>query len=179
MIAVLAGLLSAAALIAISRALRAERWLYALSLMVLPGLYASFALLAGGPATAGHEMLVGLPYWLGGIALALLGRRHPVAVTAVVAALWLLHGGYDLIHPQLFVNSGVPGWYPLYCASVDVAIGLYLGWLAWQAAGSLALRRRVAGLFGLNAVLNVLWSALYFKLQRPDLALFEVVFLWL
>lgn len=53
------------------------------------------------------------------------------------------------------------------------------GWLAWQAADSWALRRRVAGLFGLNAVLNVLWSALYFKLQRPDLALFEVVFLWL
>ena len=71
---------------------------------------------------------------LGGIALALLGRRHPVAVTAVVAALWLLHGGYDLIHPQLFVNSGVPGWYPLYCASVDVAIGLYLAWLILRLA---------------------------------------------
>ena len=53
------------------------------------------------------------------------------------------------------------------------------GWLAWQAADTPALRRRVAALFGVNAVLNVLWSALYFKLQRPDWALFEVVFLWL
>ena len=53
------------------------------------------------------------------------------------------------------------------------------GWLAWQAASTPALRRRVAGLFGVNALLNILWSALYFKLQRPDLALFEVVFLWL
>ncbi|MCE2781128.1 TspO/MBR family protein [Limnohabitans sp.] len=52
-------------------------------------------------------------------------------------------------------------------------------WLAWQAADTLALRRRVLYLFGVNAVLNVLWSALYFKLQRPDWALFEVVFLWL
>jgi tryptophan-rich sensory protein len=41
------------------------------------------------------------------------------------------------------------------------------------------LRRNVALLFGLNAVLNILWSALYFKLQRPDWALMEVVFLWL
>ncbi len=53
------------------------------------------------------------------------------------------------------------------------------GWLAWQAASTPALRRRVAGLFGVNALLNILWSALYFKQQRPDLALFEVVFLWL
>ena len=52
-------------------------------------------------------------------------------------------------------------------------------WLAWQAADTLALRRRVLCLFGVNAFLNVLWSALYFKLQRPDWALFEVVFLWL
>jgi tryptophan-rich sensory protein len=37
----------------------------------------------------------------------------------------------------------------------------------------------VAVLFGINALLNVLWSALYFKLQRPEWALLEVVFLWL
>lgn len=53
------------------------------------------------------------------------------------------------------------------------------GWLAWQAAKTSALRRRVAVMFGLNALLNILWSALYFKLQRPDWALGEVVFLWL
>lgn len=53
------------------------------------------------------------------------------------------------------------------------------GWLAWQAANTAALRRRVAVLFGANALLNILWSALYFKLQRPDWALLEVVFLWL
>ena len=52
-------------------------------------------------------------------------------------------------------------------------------WLAWQAADTAALRRRVAWLFGINALLNIVWSALYFKLQRPDWALFEVVFLWL
>jgi tryptophan-rich sensory protein len=37
----------------------------------------------------------------------------------------------------------------------------------------------VAVLFGVNAVCNIVWSALYFKLQRPDWALVEVVFLWL
>jgi benzodiazapine receptor len=53
------------------------------------------------------------------------------------------------------------------------------GWRAWQRAGAVALRRRVVVLFGVNAILNIVWSALYFKLQRPDWALFEVVFLWL
>ena len=53
------------------------------------------------------------------------------------------------------------------------------GALAWQAADAAVLRRRVLVLFGLNAVLNILWSALYFKLQRPDWALVEVVLLWL
>jgi len=53
------------------------------------------------------------------------------------------------------------------------------GALAWRAADTRALRQRVAMLFGANALLNMLWSALYFKLQRPDWALIEVAFLWL
>ena len=58
-------------------------------------------------------------------------------------------------------------------------LGAISGWLAWQAADTAALRRRLVALFAVNALLNILWSALYFKLQRPDWALFEVVFLWL
>ena len=53
------------------------------------------------------------------------------------------------------------------------------GALAWRVADTRALRQRVAWLFGVNALLNMLWSALYFKLQRPDWALIEVAFLWL
>jgi len=51
--------------------------------------------------------------------------------------------------------------------------------LAWQAARTARLRRRVWVLFGLNAVLNVAWSGLYFGCHRPDWALAEVAFLWL
>ncbi len=53
------------------------------------------------------------------------------------------------------------------------------GALAWRAAETARLRRRVLVLLGSNAVLNIVWSALYFKLHRPDWALIEVVFLWL
>ena len=77
-----------------------------------------------------------------------------------------------------------PDWKP-----PDVAFGVIWttiftlcaisAWLAWGAADTRALRQRVAVLFGVNAVCNIVWSALYFKLQRPDWALVEVVFLWL
>ena len=33
--------------------------------------------------------------------------------------------------------------------------------------------------FWLNALLNLLWSILYFRFQRPDWSLYEAVFLWL
>ena len=34
-------------------------------------------------------------------------------------------------------------------------------------------------LFAINAVLNLLWSPLFFKLHRPDWALYRVGFFWL
>lgn len=39
-------------------------------------------------------------------------------------------------------------------------------------------RRRIVALFALNGMLNVLWSLLFFRAQRPDWALAEVGFLW-
>ena len=37
----------------------------------------------------------------------------------------------------------------------------------------------ILALFLVNAILNVGWSLLFFRLQRPDWALIEVAFLWL
>lgn len=50
---------------------------------------------------------------------------------------------------------------------------------AWRLAVDRAARTRVLALFGLNAVLNVLWSLLFFHLRRPDWALAEIGLLWL
>jgi translocator protein len=51
---------------------------------------------------------------------------------------------------------------------------------ALQARANAAARSRrwLLGLWGLNAVLNLLWSLLFFKLRRPDWALVEVPLLW-
>lgn len=40
-------------------------------------------------------------------------------------------------------------------------------------------RRRLAWAFGVNGLLNVAWSWLFFRLRRPDWALLEVLPFWL
>jgi tryptophan-rich sensory protein len=45
--------------------------------------------------------------------------------------------------------------------------------------GIASQRRALLIAYGVNAVLNVLWSALFFAWRRPDWALAEVGLLWL
>ena len=53
------------------------------------------------------------------------------------------------------------------------------GVLAWRGSRRVSTREWLIGLFALNGFLNVLWSVLFFALQRPDWGLIEVVGLWL
>ena len=66
-----------------------------------------------------------------------------------------------------------PAWTLIY-ALTALSAGL-----AWHAARKRDARLRVAFWFAVNALLNVLWSQLFFGFQRPDWALAEVVLLWL
>jgi len=77
-----------------------------------------------------------------------------------------------------------PSWQPpdwLFGPAWTVILGLasYSGYLAWRHAETVEVRAQIAWLFGLNGLLNILWSPLFFRLRRPDLALFEVPLLWL
>lgn len=124
-----------------------------------------------------------------GLLMSTLVRRHQASWRALLLAFALSYATAGIgaalteLGPWYFALKHPP-WKPPDAAfgviwSTIFTLCAISGWLAWQAADTTALRRRVAALFGANALLNVLWSALYFKLQRPDWALFEVVFLWL
>jgi hypothetical protein len=113
--------------ILVARAIRGQRWLYSIGLLTLPGLYALFALLVGEQAVAVRELIYGIPFLVAGVVFALVSVRHSALV---VGALWILHGLYDLIHGRLITNAGVPGWYPVWCFSVDIVVGGYLLWLS-------------------------------------------------
>jgi hypothetical protein len=49
-----------------------------------------------------------------------------------------LHGVFDLVHGDLVLNPGVPGWWPAFCMSYDVAAAIYL---AWRLAGPTRIER--------------------------------------
>jgi hypothetical protein len=111
----------------LARIIRGQRWLYSIGLLVLPSLYALFALHAGEQAVGLKEMLYGVPFLVAGLVFAFVSVRHSAVV---VGAFWMLHGVYDLTHSRLLTNPGVPRWYPVWCCSVDVVIGAYLLWLS-------------------------------------------------
>ena len=127
MIEALAGAAAGVLTIVFARIIRGERWLYALGLLTLPSLYAFFALRVGEQAVGVEEMMYGIPFVVAGLVFAFVSIRQSAVV---VGAFWILHGLYDLIHGRLIANAGVPGWYPVWCCSVDVVIGAYLLWLS-------------------------------------------------
>ncbi len=56
-----------------------------------------------------------------------------------------------------------------------IAISLYL---AWTSADNKIKRTNVAFVFALNLFLNILWSFLYFGMQDPYFAFFDLIALW-
>ena len=77
-----------------------------------------------------------------------------------------------------------PGWNP---PDVVFPMGWTLiyalitisGITAWRAAPTAAKAEWVIVLFALNGFLNITWSLIFFRLQRPDWAFTELVLLWL
>jgi benzodiazapine receptor len=66
-----------------------------------------------------------------------------------------------------------PAWTIIYATCVAAAV------LGWRNAVSASQKTWLLILFIFNGTLNVTWSVLFFALQRPDWALYEVVALWI
>lgn len=65
-----------------------------------------------------------------------------------------------------------PAWTLLYCL---IAAS---GWLVWRKAGFAGAALPLA-VYGLQLLLNAMWSGVFFGLRRMDLAFVNVVALWL
>jgi translocator protein len=66
-----------------------------------------------------------------------------------------------------------PVWTTIYALCVVAAT------LAWRRAPDRSARRHLLAAFGVNLLLNVGWSVVFFTLQRPDWAVVGVGLLWL
>jgi translocator protein len=66
-----------------------------------------------------------------------------------------------------------PAW------SIILGLAGWAAYIAYTAATTDAQRSAVIILFAVNFVAHFAWSPLFFKYKRPDLALIEVMFLWI
>ncbi len=81
---------------------------------------------------------------------------------------------YGLIKPSWQPPDWLfgPVWTTIYVLTAIAGVR------AWRRANPTE-RRYFSGALALNIVLNILWSVIFFTLRRPELALLEVVPLWL
>jgi hypothetical protein len=98
-----------------------DRALYPAAMIVIAAYYVLFALMGGSTQALLIELAVGLVF----VALALASFK---------TSLWLVagaiagHGVFDVVHPHVYVNAGVPWFWPAFCGSIDVVLGAYLAW---------------------------------------------------
>ena len=97
-----------------------ERAFYPTVLIVVGSYYVLFAASAASPSILMIEIAVACGFLI----LAVLGfKKHFWIVPLGMAG----HGIFDLVHPFVILNPGVPRWWPGFCLSFDV---LLASWLA-------------------------------------------------
>jgi benzodiazapine receptor len=72
-----------------------------------------------------------------------------------------------------------PNWVVAPAWTVILSLAAWSGVLAWARTSGHPGQALIIVLFGINLVLHMVWSPLFFGLKRPDWALVEIPFLWL
>ena len=111
-------------------------------------------------------------------------RSTPVLVAAATAVVVAILGAAATDIGPWYYALHKPSWQPpdwLFGPvwTLIYALSAMAGVIAWRHARTVAQRQRILLFFAGNALLNVLWSEIFFKLRRPDWALIEAVPFWL
>lgn len=102
-----------------------DRALYPAILVVIASYYGLYAVLGGSNTAIVLETLVGLLF----VAVAAVGFRVDLWI---VAAGTVGHGIFDVFHHLIIENPGLPTWWPMFCMSIDITLGVYMAWLLWS-----------------------------------------------
>lgn len=108
----------------------------------------------------------------------------PFLVAATAAVLVAALGATLTDVGPWYQGLAKPSWSPPDYAfgiawTLILSLAALAGVQAWSAAPNARAAETVIGLFAINGFLNILWSLLFFRLQRPDWAFAELVLLWL
>lgn len=126
---VLVGIALAPAVVALGRltGLDRDRALYPVTLIVIAAYYVLFATMGGAQALP-SELIAATVF----VVVAIVGFRTSLWwVAAGIAG----HGVFDwFVHPRLIANPGMPGFWPAFCGSIDVALGVLIAILLLRGA---------------------------------------------
>lgn len=110
------------------------------------------------------------------------GRFTPIVLAVLAAAAVGVLGGLMTDVGPWYQGLDKPAWQPpdwlfgpvwtaIYATTAAAAV------LAWRQSDTRISRQNLLIVLLMNATLNVTWSLLFFRLRRPDWALFEVFLL--
>lgn len=110
--------------------------------------------------------------------------KRSIAIAIAIAFGVSALGGSFTILGEWYRSLTLPAWQPpgpafgiiwttIYALTVTSAV------FVWRTVHSRADAISILILFGVNIGLNLMWSYIFFKMQRPDWALVQVVFFWL
>ena len=109
---------------------------YPVLLATFPVYYWVFALYANDIDALLMEVVVGALF----IGPAILAYKSSRRASLIILAIGFVgHGVYDVIHPAINVHSVAPVWWPEFCGSIDILLGVYVLWLAKMAQDPKAL----------------------------------------
>ena len=134
---IVVGVLLAIAIAALAKFTRfdEERSFYSTVLVIIASYYVLFAVLGGSNHALVWELVIAIAF----STVAIIGALFlPTLVGAGIMA----HGLFDLVHDMIIENPGVPTWWPIFCGSIDVLLGLWVMTLA---------RSRPNGMFRLRS----------------------------
>ncbi|BCM82449.1 hypothetical protein mvi_09100 [Methylobacterium indicum] len=112
------------------------------------------------------------------------GGWPPIVVAALAAIVVAAAGAWLTALGPWYRSLRVPSWKPPDWAFGPVWTTIFTltaitGVLAWNAAPEGREQTWLVAAFGVNGLLNIAWSGVFFRMRRPDWALVEVAALWL
>lgn len=118
---ILVGVLLAIAIAALAKFTRfdEDRSFYPTVLVIIASYYVLFAVLDGSSHALVWELAIAVAF----STIAILGALFlPTLVGIGIIA----HGLFDAVHDSIIENTAVPIWWPIFCGSLDVLLGLWV-----------------------------------------------------